>query len=743
MIRLEPEQKELCNLKATLLCWLISATVFAQVTAAGDPVLRGHAFGRFEIGEVIAQDSFENLDQWEVQIEPQDGFPKPDVRAEHGELNCLLPGRGCTLWFRKPLPNRIAICYDVICPSHSAETPGVEPRDLNQFWMATDPHAPAESLFDSQRYSGKFTDYDRIEGYYASSGGRGNETTRMRRYPRTRDGRSVPHVALKSQDQQRAYLIQPDRKMSVQLVAYDDLVQYLIDGKLIYQFQHGDSVTLESRDDSGTIVDTASEYSAETFPVKKQGYFGFRMVKSHHVYSNFRVHRLEPASTRTPRPVVQVDSISSLRECVQRDSQQIIMKPGDYWIRDRNGVDMSGSGNDLNLTGVTIHVALESASGRDVFRVNGNNNTVRGGTVVDEYPPDVDQPIDYASYNRKHKFGKMNEFVIRGSGNSLIGMKLIIRGSYPYGYGNMYGIGGGSVVRLRKHCGIQIRGDDTVIDSCDVKMEAFGHAIYTLRGNRTTVRHTHVEGTVRRSNELYAEKHRDDLAKRHGYQLQWPEDVRGLPIPRDHMINCTEDGIRAYKGAVEMIVENCRVQKTRGGIKLYMAKKAIVRDCQVLDCVIQGYSLPSRGVMENCSGNAAYGPLLYVHSDSHREQQIDLQVLPAPHSLGDHPLAAIKGKRHKIRLWSDTATRETPRPIVVGYPQRFDFLSVDYPAVPKGHESHFEKLGPHTYEASEIDLQNQTSHPVVLGPLSRHNTITSQGEVKDLGQENVTQSAGS
>ena len=346
---------------------------------------------------------------------------------------------------------------------------------------------------------------------------------------------------------------------------------------------------------------------------------------------------------------------------------------------------------------------------------------------------------DFGAYNQGKKFGGMNEIKISGDDNRVIGMKMAIRGSFPYGYGNMYGIGRGNVVGLKKHCGIQITGDRAVIDGCDIKMEAFGHVIYVQGGDRATVRNTIIEGTLRPSNDCYNETDPNDLAKRFNYELQWPESVKGLPIPRDHMLNCTEDGIRAYKGAGDMIVENCVVKKTRGGIKLYMAKSARVSNCQVLDCVVQGYSVPSGGVISNSSGNAAYGPLLYIHFDKHSSQRIDLKVIPSPHGLGDHPLAAIKGRGHSIKFThAEDATPEELRPIIVGYPMRFDFLSVDYPDVPVGYEEHFAKHAPKTYKASQINIDNATNHPVVLGKLSQENHIVSVGTIRDLGTKNTT-----
>lgn len=714
-----------------------------DATSSDAPVVVGHGVGLFKIGTLVAHDDFDNLDNWVIQVQKKSGFAPAKVEARNGTLDCLLPGRGCTIWFKKKLKTRVAITYDVLCPTPNPETKGVRPRDINNFWMCSDPDVPddfssASGLFDGQRYTGAFKSYDKMHGYYASTGGgpADRPTTRMRRYPREVNGKPTEHIALTDKDGRSGYLLTPDKSTKIQLVAFDDVVQYIVDGKLVYQFALGDSVQMEPETRGQSSVPTT--YQADRFPIYREGYFGFRMVGSHHIYSNFKVHALVKDSDGKRRPTVRVDSLDGLREVISKSDQQIKLMPGRYKVADRNGFHFAGSNNDIDLTDVHIEVPLDVASGRNLFRLAGNHITLRGGTIEDTYPEGRTKVTDYGRYNRSRKYGRMNEIVIPGDDNRVIGTKLIVRGSFPYGYGNMFGIGAGAVVGLSKHCGIQITGNRCVIDGCHLKMEAFGHAIFVQGGDRTTVRNTVVEGTLRPSNDCYEETHDGDLAKRFHYKLQWPDLVRGLPIPRDHMINCTEDGIRAYKGAGEMVVENCIVKKCRGGIKLYMAKSANVTDCEVLDCVVQGYSLPSRGVIRNSSGNAAYGPLLYVHSDRHTGQQIELTVHPSPHSLGDHPLAAIKGRGHTIEFArSDQTESETPRPIIVGYPMRFDFLCTAYPDVPKGLEQHFKKHSPGTYVASDITLVNETTHPVVLGELSEKNIVNSAGEVRDLGSSNA------
>ena len=755
----------------------LSGGALAQYHENAGPWVIGSAQGRFEVGELIAQDQFENLDQWIVQTQEAKGFPSPRVEARDRSLDCYLPGRGCTIWFKQKLKTRVSITYDVLCPTPEKPIKGLIPTDINNFWMASDPLDANDGLFDPKRYDGNFGSYDKILGYYASTGGGKNSTTRMRRYPRAIDGQPAPHLALTDKDGQKNFLITPDKVMTVQLVAFDDLIQYIVDGKLVYEIARGDQAQIERQDENGKRVNEAASYELDRFPIYQEGYFGFRMVGTHHIYSNFRVHALEPVSgDQLDRKRVEASTLDELREAITRSHQHIVMKPGTYTVGEiRNSkiaFHFSGSNNYIDLTGVTIKMPIgvlsrmsgnrgtpgdqadrERRRNRDsrsggTYILSGDHITIKGGTFENTYPDGKTKVTDFGPYNRDHTnypIRGATEMRFSGDDNRLIGSRMIVRGSFPYGYGNIYGIGSSPVLPLRKHCGIQITGNRTIIDHCELKMEAFGHAIYAQSGaDQTTVRNTTVIGEVRPSNDFYTETHDDDLAKKFDYQIQWPEDVAGLPVPRDHMINLCEDAIRAYEKTGHFTVDNCRVDKTRGGIKLYLARSAAISNCLVTDCVIESYSPPSRGTIINSAGNAAYGPLLYIHMDSHNSARVELEVLPSENNLGDHPLAAIKGHGHKITFTSaDSSAPAVQRPIIIGFPLRFDFLSVDYPKAPKGMEANFAKFAPNSYKATDITLDNQTPYPVVLGKLSDENKITSQGPIRDLGKNNRTRSIAS
>ena len=93
------------------------------------PVVLGHGRGLFQVGKLLAEDDFENLDHWLVQIQERPGFAPAKVVATENSLDCMLPGRGCTVWFKKKLPTRVAITYDVLCPTPKPAASGSPPRE--------------------------------------------------------------------------------------------------------------------------------------------------------------------------------------------------------------------------------------------------------------------------------------------------------------------------------------------------------------------------------------------------------------------------------------------------------------------------------------------------------------------------------------------------------------------------------------------------------------------------------------
>lgn len=275
-------------------CAKIDSGEKAESTA----VVAGYGEDLFTIGELLYETDFSDKENWVIQVEKKDD-PKlqEKIKIEGGILDLYMPAKGCTAWLKKKFSGPIAITYEVLCPIETDNGDSIQARDINNFWHCSDP-SEFDAIFDSTdtHYHGGFVSYHNMRGYYASTGGGGhvgNQTTRFRRYPRHLDSQDIPHISLNDKDGQEDYLITPGKWHTIQLVAHDGMAQYLMDGKVFYQIQYGDKIMVESRD-SGEPRTTEQTYNREDFPAYEEGYFGFRLVRTHHQYRNLKVYQLNP-----------------------------------------------------------------------------------------------------------------------------------------------------------------------------------------------------------------------------------------------------------------------------------------------------------------------------------------------------------------------------------------------------------------------------------------------------------------
>ncbi|MDF7798187.1 right-handed parallel beta-helix repeat-containing protein [Pontiellaceae bacterium B1224] len=407
----------------------------------------------------------------------------------------------------------------------------------------------------------------------------------------------------------------------------------------------------------------------------------------------------------------QVSTLAELCKAVQESGQTIVMKPGNYELtdlpKDARKIDCSGSNNTIDLTDVYVKVPVGATRGGYIY-ITGNNNTFKGGVFEDTYPSGLKQVTDFSSYNQDRstlaKGLRGSEVLgVLGNDNTVIGTKLTVRGSFPYGYGSIYGIGRDNVFGLDKRCGIVVKGESNTIDGCEVQQRAFGHGIYIQSpADNTTVKNCLVEGRMRPSAELYDEKEEYDLPKRSDYKL--PRDGKNLPIPIDVMLPLSEDGIRVYTHGGSVTVENCTVKKMRGGIRCYLASKATVTNSKAVDCGHTNFNMPKGGKIIGSSGNFSYAPLSDFRL-AKSNQEIELTIIPSPHAVGPHNLADVQGNNHTIVFHRTDGPIDTDvRPIVV------------------------------TGKGSTI--RNETEYPILLESSASGNTIVSFGPVTDKGKNN-------
>lgn len=212
----------------------------------------------FRIGPLLFSDDFHRgLRQWSAEEE------RPGkLEAANGALDIDVPA-GLTLWFRPKLQGPIMISYDAKVISSGG--PNDHVTDLNSFWMATDPAHPDDVL--SGRRSGKFSDYNSLLTYYVGVGGRGNKTTRFRRYIGSPTDRPLrPQDDLASS----ADMIVPNRSEHIEMVADGPLIQYYLNGVKLFE-----------------MVDPHPYTS---------GWFGIRTVHNHMIVRDLQIFRLIPVT---------------------------------------------------------------------------------------------------------------------------------------------------------------------------------------------------------------------------------------------------------------------------------------------------------------------------------------------------------------------------------------------------------------------------------------------------------------
>ncbi len=350
----------------------------------------------------------------------------------------------------------------------------------------------------------------------------------------------------------------------------------------------------------------------------------------------------------------EVESLRALNEAARKSGQLIKVSPGRYDIRDlpveARRIAIAGSNNRIDLTDVHINATVGEVN-ESYFLITGDGNRIIGGEVEDTYRNGLQEVTDFSSYNqdRKTLANGLRAPVMRieGDNNTLVGLKMTTRGSFPYGYGSYYGIGRDASFGLDKRSGILITGNRNVLDKVELQMRSFGHGIVLQQAaDDNVIRNSHIEGRVRRTAELFEEKAEHDLPKRTDYRIpRWDN----IPLPRNAVHSLSEDGIRMYAPARNITVENCTVTRMRGGIRLYLGKDATVRNCTVTECEWVAYNLPDGGRLSDCKGDLSYGPLTDYRL-KRSGTKAEWTILPSPDATGDHHIMEIGGRNHHITL---------------------------------------------------------------------------------------------
>ncbi|WP_406684432.1 carbohydrate-binding protein [Seonamhaeicola sp. MEBiC1930] len=371
-----------------------------------------------------------------------------------------------------------------------------------------------------------------------------------------------------------------------------------------------------------------------------------------------------------------VSSLTEFQTIVKSSNLNITLAPGNYNLETdlpsgSRVIDFSGSNNTITLTGVYIKVPVGCIK-ESYLTITGNNNTIKDGEIEDTYKSGITEVTDFSSYNQDRAnlaYGLGGQAVMRITGNENLvdGIKMTVRGSYPYGYGSIYGIGSDNVFGLDKRCGIVIKGIKNTLDNVELLQRAFGHGIYMQdNADQTLIKNSSVKGRVRATGELYQETNIYDLPFRSNYKLPLVDDGTTTPLPIDEYHSLCEDAYRMYGIPGSVTIENCTADKMRGGFRLYLGGPATVKNSTATDCGSSNYNLPANsGIITNSSGNFAYAPL----SDfalGRNGYNAEWTIIPSPHATGPHNIIDIKGNNHNLIFHrEDGPIDTTDRAIVV------------------------------------------------------------------------------
>ncbi|WP_066219908.1 T9SS type A sorting domain-containing protein [Formosa haliotis] len=428
---------------------------------------------------------------------------------------------------------------------------------------------------------------------------------------------------------------------------------------------------------------------------------------------------------------VTVNSLEELLPYLKQSDVDVKLAPGTYSI---NGSDIDdgtfsnplflfeGSNNVYDFTDVKIEISTEVLTkfgNVDVneFQILGNDNVLKNLTIED--------------IGTTAPTNRAQSIVMDGRDNRIEGFDLTIRGSFPYGYGDAFGKGGGSVINHRKHSGVLIRGLRNHLKDCNIISRSYGHIVFMQAASHPTVEGCYIEGEMRSTDDMLAEAGTGTPADNVDFMTVW-----GYKLPAGYMMSLQEGGIRAYdagttyidgeeiqRGTDNPTVLNCTVKNARTGVTLAHASGTkIVDNVTLLGCE-QGYSIGS-GTVSNCSADAQYGPVLSFAYSSDSNTDIDITVLPSDnHYNGSGTVAYIGGKAHNITLRGGESNNDLK--IQVG-----------------GDKNNIRLLGvtsnQNPLSASSLQLNNYTDMPVVLDEMSTSVVVKTcgAGEIIDKGVSN-------
>lgn len=462
-------------------------------------------------------------------------------------------------------------------------------------------------------------------------------------------------------------------------------------------------------EDGGTTVGGDSPYRGNTTFVGGGGYI-----------SGALQHNCD-----TPSGYTVVNSLSAMRSAMSQSNVKVALAAGLYAID--NG--------DTNL--FTTRTMPGGDDGRILFPVTGANSEYDFRCAKIEFNTNLWEVFGRASVVQLWTVGNNNKIynltiedigstdpqggalniLMDGRDNLLEGAVITARGAEPYGLGDAYGKGGGSILWHRKHSVALIRGLRSTVKQSTFYNYAYGHTVFMQASDDTLIDGIYVQGELRSTADMLASNNprfadSDARAAGVGYITEW-----GYKLPTGYWMSLQEEGIRAYNGGVTVVdgvestgaadtvtVLNSVVRHHRGGVTLVHAKGTKYVENTTVIGNEGGFAIGSGDIVD-CYADASVGGVLGFAYSSDSGTNADITVLPTDGSKnGSGVLAYIGGKNHNITLRSSdgSAIASNLEIRISGDKEDIRLLNgnLDYQ---------------NNLDATNIEFDNFTNYPVVLG----------------------------
>lgn len=430
-----------------------------------------------------------------------------------------------------------------------------------------------------------------------------------------------------------------------------------------------------------------------------------------------------------------LSSLADLKAELATSNGNFVMTPGTYSFNSSNCgpgklfsdpqlLFFTGSNSTFDFTGVTFEFDTE------IFTLYGNVDVVEFWPVGNN---NVYKNLTMEDIGMNAPSKGAGAIHLDGADNRIEGFKTTVRGSFPYGYGDIFGKGGGSVIAHQKHAGILVRGDRNHVKNCTVIMRSYGHGIFMQGSQDALIEGCYVEGELRTVGEVLEEAGTGSPADNVNFLTVWGYYLTELQ--HDYRFSLQEDGIRCYTNGIPYggtersttgtQIKNCTVVQMRSGVTIgWDYSNKVVENCTVLACET-GFWFGGNTQGTGNKGDASLGPL-FSEDVGRSNSTVELTILDNyVTKIGNTPHLFFAGDGHNLTLYDSTTYFDSDILLQVGGER------VGHRWLAGSGEE------PINRSATNVTFTNNTKYPVVLESNVSNSTVNSCGSVTNSGTGNT------